>query len=120
VPVPIGSTLTDAIQIGTGTQAITTALNIASTGVTTDISLQNAETISNDTDGTIAMNPTIFTLTGTTTLTATSLTTVSLGAGAAIASGVIDRLFADVGRRPKKNRSRSGVVLAPVTRSRMR
>jgi fibronectin-binding autotransporter adhesin len=63
-----GSTLTDAIQIGSGTQAITNAINIASTGVTTDISLQNAETISNDTDGTVAISGTTFSIASATAL----------------------------------------------------
>lgn len=49
------STLTDALQIGSGTQTITNALNIASTGVTTDINLQNGETIDNNTDGTLTL-----------------------------------------------------------------
>ncbi|MCW1930518.1 MAG: hypothetical protein KIH62_004375 [Candidatus Kerfeldbacteria bacterium] len=63
-----GSTLTDAIQIGSGTQVIANAINIASTGVTTDFSLQNGETIDNNTDGTltltIAANGTVSVATG--------------------------------------------------------
>jgi hypothetical protein len=50
-----GSTLTNGITIGSGSQAIATALNISSTGVTTDISLQNGESINNDTDGVLAL-----------------------------------------------------------------
>ncbi len=49
------SNLTNAITIGSGTQSITKAINIASTGVTTDLSLQNGETIDNDTDGTLVL-----------------------------------------------------------------
>lgn len=59
-----GSTLTNAITIGSGSQVISKALNIASTGVTTDISLQNGETIDNDTDGTIAVSATTTSLSG--------------------------------------------------------
>jgi hypothetical protein len=50
--------LSDALQIGSGTQAITNAINIGSTGVTTDLRLQNGETIDNDADGTIAIGAT--------------------------------------------------------------
>lgn len=46
-------TLTNGLTIGSGSQAITTGINLASTGITTDISLQNGETIDNDTDGTL-------------------------------------------------------------------
>lgn len=42
--------ITDGIQIGLGTQTITNAINIASTGVTTDIILQNGEKVDNNTD----------------------------------------------------------------------
>lgn len=48
-----GGTLGSGVRIGTGAQTIGTALNIASTGVLTDIRLQNGETIDNDTDGLI-------------------------------------------------------------------
>lgn len=41
-------TIFDGIQIGTGTQTITNAISMASTGITTDIILQNGETINND------------------------------------------------------------------------
>lgn len=54
---------------GTGTAltlsgAATTAINITNTGVTTDISLQNGETISNDTDGTITITANILDISG--------------------------------------------------------
>jgi hypothetical protein len=68
-----GGTLTDAIQIGAGTQAITNAINIASTGVTTDISLQNAETIDNNTDGTITLTAPMVTATGDLTISGDDL-----------------------------------------------
>lgn len=51
-----GSTLTNALSIGSGAQAIVTALNIASTGVTTDLRLQNGETIDNDADGLVLIS----------------------------------------------------------------
>lgn len=51
-----GSTLTDAIHIGSGAQAITNGINMGgSTGLTTDIVLQNSESIDNNTDGTILL-----------------------------------------------------------------
>jgi hypothetical protein len=51
-----GATLTDAIHIGSGTQAIANGLNMGgSTGITTDLVLQNSETIDNNTDGTILL-----------------------------------------------------------------
>src|SRR3989344_2375814 len=74
-----GSTLTNGITIGSGTQAIGTAINIASTGVTTDISLQNGETIDNNTDGTLNLTATTtqtsgnLAIGGTTGLTFTGL-----------------------------------------------
>lgn len=47
--------MTDAIRItGTGTGAITTGLDFDTSNIVTDIELQNAETISNDSDGKIA------------------------------------------------------------------
>ena len=68
-----GSTLTNAITIGTASQAITTAINLASTGITTDISLQNAETIDNDVNGTVAIKDN-----GSTTLLSASTTAFSI------------------------------------------
>lgn len=91
-----GSTLTNGITIGSGSQAITTALNIASTGVTTDISLQNGETIDNNSDGTITLTATNTSLSGdlainggniTTALTADSTLTVT---GTTTANGTLD------------------------------
>src|SRR3989344_1657728 len=67
-----GSTLTNGITIGSGTQAIGTAINIASTGVTTDISLQNGETIDNNTDGTIRLTTATTSLTGDISLAGTT------------------------------------------------
>jgi hypothetical protein len=43
-------TITDGIQIGSGSQLITNGINLASTGITTDISFQNGETLDNDTN----------------------------------------------------------------------
>ncbi|MFA4936855.1 MAG: hypothetical protein WC575_00980, partial [Patescibacteria group bacterium] len=53
-------TLTNGLVIGTVAVAdnITTAINIGSTGVTTDISLQNGGTIDNNTGGVILLNAT--------------------------------------------------------------
>lgn len=50
-----GSTLSTAIRIGSGTQTIATGIDVASTGVTTDLSLQNAETIDNNTDDAVTL-----------------------------------------------------------------
>jgi len=78
-----GSTLTNAITIGSGSQVIGTAINIASTGVTTDISLQNGETIDNNVNGTVNIDTTTLLLTNTTTITGSSLTLIT-GAATAI------------------------------------
>ncbi|MDZ7587167.1 MAG: hypothetical protein U0946_05385, partial [Patescibacteria group bacterium] len=58
-----------------------TALNISGTSFTTDIILQNGETIDNDVNGNIRLGATTLTLNGTTTLTASSLTTLTTAAG---------------------------------------
>jgi len=50
-----GGTLTTGLTIGSGSQAIGTGLSFASTGLSTDISLQNGETIDNDTNNQIKL-----------------------------------------------------------------
>ncbi|MEP7166771.1 MAG: MerR family DNA-binding transcriptional regulator [Candidatus Woesebacteria bacterium] len=95
-----GSTFTNAITIGSGSQAISTGLNIASTGVTTDISLQNGETIDNNVDGTIQLTAANTALSGdlaisggniTTAFTADSTVTVTgttTANGSLVANGI--------------------------------
>lgn len=82
----VGSTIvTDALRIinsGDIATGITNAINIDDADITTDIVLQNDETIDNNTDGTIALGATTLTLSGTTTITGTSLTTITGGATA--------------------------------------
>ena len=82
--------IVNGITVGSGTQPITNAFKVGSTGVTTDITLQNAETIDNDTDGTVNIGTTTLKLTGGTTLvsdqatvTAFDTTTTSLSLGGA-------------------------------------
>ncbi len=70
-----GSTFTNAITVGSGSQAIGTALNIASTGVTTDLSLQNGETIDNNTDGTITLTAVNTALSGDLAINGGNITT---------------------------------------------
>ena len=64
--------------------AVAAGLKFVSAGgtFTTDISLQNGETIDNAVNGTVNIGTTILALTGTTTLTATSLTAINAGATA--------------------------------------
>ncbi len=52
-----GTTMSDAIKIGSGvsSQTITRGINIATTAVATDLTLQNSETIDNDTDGVVTV-----------------------------------------------------------------
>ena len=87
--VGIGSTAPGAKLDVAGTGIMTTltldgtsgtALNISNAGITTDISLQNSETIDNNVDGTINLGATIFSLTGTSTITASSLSTFTTAA----------------------------------------
>ncbi|MCA9333290.1 tail fiber domain-containing protein, partial [Candidatus Saccharibacteria bacterium] len=66
---------------GTGTAvtisgAATTALNISNTGVTTDISLQNGETIDNNTNGTVQVTATTTALSGNLTVSGTGSSTI--------------------------------------------
>ena len=67
-----GSSLTNALTIGAGSQAIGTAINIASTGVTTDLVLQNGETIDNDANSTIRLTAATTSLTGDLSLAGTT------------------------------------------------
>ncbi len=70
----ISGGLTNGITIGSSTNSITTGLNLASTGITTDISLQNGETINNDVDGTIALTAASTTFSGDITVTGGDIT----------------------------------------------
>ncbi|MEX0621926.1 MAG: hypothetical protein WD187_02950, partial [Candidatus Woykebacteria bacterium] len=87
-----GSTvLTDAIRIdatGNVANAITNAINIASSDVVNDIILQNGERINNDTNGTVLIDD------GTTTLISTSTSTTSINLSAQV-GGTAQRLCHD-------------------------
>lgn len=88
-----GSTVvTDALRIinsGNIAGGIVNAINIDDTDVTTDIVLQNDETIDNNTDGTINLTATTLQLTGT-TFTGNGATTYDAGGAAAIVIGSAD------------------------------
>jgi DNA-binding transcriptional MerR regulator len=73
-------TMTTGISIGSGSQAITTGIDIASTGVTTDLDLQNGESIDNDSNGTITLKSDSGAL--TTTLSSNSGTSILNSGGA--------------------------------------
>ncbi len=66
--------IVNGITIGSGTQSITTGINLASTGITTDFSLQNGETIDNNVDGTIQLTAGITALSGDLTITGNDIT----------------------------------------------
>jgi hypothetical protein len=51
----IDGTMDYGIDIGSGTNAITNGLRFGSTGITTDLTLQNGETLDNDTDNTVKL-----------------------------------------------------------------
>lgn len=77
-----GSTVvTDALRItnsGGISGGITNGINIASTSITTDIALQNGETIDNDTNGTVNIGTTTLSLTGGTTIVSDQATVALL------------------------------------------
>lgn len=97
-PTSASGTITDGIQIGSGTDTITNGINFGSTGITDDIVLQNAETINNDTNGTVLIEDG-----GATTLISASTTDFKINlddtttfsqrvcqSGADAATGVVD------------------------------
>jgi len=74
-------TIDDAIRIASsGGGAITTGIDFDDTDIVTDIELQNAETISNDTNGTIALGATTLSLVGGTTIVSDQATVALLNA----------------------------------------
>ncbi len=75
------STMSDGLKIGSGvsTQTITRAINIATTAVTTDLTLQNSETIDNDTDGLVKVSGRLSGAQGASIPSANSLTIGSDG-----------------------------------------
>ena len=79
VNIQMAATLTTPTAVsGDWTVGGTTGLTLSGTGG--QITFANGETIDNDTDGTISLNPTILALSAATTLTASSLTTATVGA----------------------------------------
>ncbi|MDP3685509.1 MAG: hypothetical protein Q8R32_01625, partial [bacterium] len=77
------------IRITSGAGTILTGLDFDDTDIVTDIELQNAETIDNNTDGTINLTATTLQLTGT-TFTGNGATTYDAGGAAAIVVGSAD------------------------------
>ncbi|HSW89963.1 MAG TPA: MerR family DNA-binding transcriptional regulator [Patescibacteria group bacterium] len=81
-----GTAITNGITIGSGTQVITNGIVIGSTGVVTDITLQNGETIDNNTDAQISFgSTTTLTATGALTLKSGGANAMTLDAGGAAA-----------------------------------
>lgn len=74
-------TITDGIQIGSAAETITNGIRMATSAMTTDIILQNGETIDNDTDGTVLINDSTGTALISSSLTTTSLNLTNARAG---------------------------------------